>query len=112
MSSIVLTHPSSATSRLRLTRRGRAVLTGLVAVPLIAATVFAGLNGGGAMASRDAATTVFATVTIQPGESLWDVAQDAAPASDPRDVVRRIMDLNQLESAVVQPGQRLAMPAF
>ena len=112
MSTMVLTHASSSPARLRLTRRGRVVLTTVLAVPLIAGTVFAGLNGGGAIASRDAATVQFATVTIQPGESLWDVAERVAPTADPRDAVRRIMDLNRLQSAVVQPGQRLALPAF
>jgi tellurium resistance protein TerD len=49
-------------------------------------------------------------VTIQPGQSLWQLAVSLAPASDPRDVIAEIVSLNQLSTDSVQAGQRLALP--
>lgn len=96
--------------RLRLTRRGRVVVTTLVAVPLVAAAAFFGLSAQGALASGTTSTTHFHYVTIQPGQSLWQVAQTVAPSADPRDVITAIVSLNQLQSVDVTPGQRIAIP--
>jgi LysM repeat protein len=99
------------TARVHLTRRGRAVLTALAAIPLIVgATVFA-FNGGAAIASGEAVSASFSHVTVAAGESLWEIAETVAPAADPRDVVSAIIDLNQLPSSLVVPGQSLAIPA-
>jgi LysM repeat protein len=99
------------TARVHLTRRGRAVLTALAAIPLIVgATVFA-FNGGAAIASGEAVSASFSHVTVAAGESLWEIAETVAPAADPRDVVSAIIDLNQLPNSLVVPGQSLAIPA-
>ena len=106
-------------TRLHLTRRGRIVFTTLAAIPLAAVALALALNGGiaaaegahaGAAAVADV-TTVFDYVTIQSGQSLWQLAETIAPTSDPRDVIAEIVSLNQLPSENVQPGQRLALPA-
>ena len=49
-------------------------------------------------------------VTVQAGDSLWTLAQRIAPDHDPRDVVARIRELNELTSAHLQPGQQLVLP--
>lgn len=111
------TAPESArlvTTRLRLTRRGRAVLTSLVALPLAGAIAWSMLGASSAVAAPDDATTQgasFATVTVGPGETLWAIASEVAPAADPRDVVDAIKRLNALDSAMLMAGQRLAIPA-
>jgi len=97
--------------RLRITRRGRAVLTLLVAVPLAIAAAVTGIGALGAAAGTQGSAATFQYVTVEPGESLWQVAQEVAPAADPRDVVADILTLNNLSSGEVQPGQRLAIPA-
>jgi hypothetical protein len=98
--------------RLRLTRRGRAVFTTLAAVPLVAIAVFLGLGGGDAVAGSAATgTTSFTYVSIAPGQSLWQLAEQVAPQADPREVVADILALNGLRSADVQPGQKLAIPS-
>jgi len=102
--------PASRT-RLRLTRRGRAVLATLGALPLVAGAFVFGLNGGGAVASGESADVEFQYVTVRAGESLWSLAEELAPRSDPRDVVADIQSLNQLANAGLEPGQRLAIPA-
>lgn len=100
-------------TRLRLTVRGRRVLAALAALPAIVALTFAVLSGGAALASRDAGSPAgsFTTVTVAPGDSLWSIAEEVAPDRDPRDVVDAIIRLNTLESATVQAGQSLAIPA-
>jgi len=97
--------------RLRITRRGRAVLTLLVAVPLAIAAAVTGIGALGAAAGTQGSAATFSYVTVEPGESLWQVAQEVAPTADPRDVVADILTLNNLSSGEVQPGQRLAIPA-
>ena len=46
-------------TRLRITRRGRLVLTALVAAPLALGAGLVALNGGAAVASKDASGTTF-----------------------------------------------------
>src|SRR5689334_5842843 len=70
--------------RLRLTRRGRGVLLALAATPIVIAAFLFSLNGGGATASLDG-TTEFQYVTVDAGQTLWEVAEAVAPTSDPRD---------------------------
>jgi len=96
--------------RLRVTRRGRALLTLVVALPCAAAALGFAVNGGGAAATDNAVTVSFDHVTVQAGESLWQLAGQIAPSADPRDVVTDIVHLNRLSSAVVQPGQSIAIP--
>jgi hypothetical protein len=99
-----------ATPRLRLTRRGRAVFTGLAIVPLVIAGLVFGLGAGGAVATNDAATDSLTWVTVDAGQSLWDIAADVAPAEDPREFAAQVAAFNQLDSAVIQPGKELAIP--
>jgi hypothetical protein len=100
------------TPRLRLTARGRAVFTTLAAAPLVAIALFIGLGGGDAVADGAATggAATFTYVSIAPGQSLWQLAEQVAPNADPREVVADILALNQLRSADVQPGQELAIP--
>jgi hypothetical protein len=104
---------TTAKTHLRLTRRGRIVFTTLAAVPLVLGAIGVAVNGGMA-AAESAATTgavTFDYVTIEAGQSLWQLAETIAPAQDPRDVIIDIVNLNQLSSEAVQPGQRIALPA-
>lgn len=103
--------PLSRAPHLHLTTRGRAVLTGLAATPLVIGAVLFALNGGGASASLAGSDAAFQYVTVAAGESLWQVAEELAPAADPRDVIARLVQLNQLDSSDVYAGQQLAIPA-
>ena len=100
-----------AAPRLRLTQRGRGVLTFLAATPLVVAAFLFALNGGGATASLEGSTVPFEYVTVESGQSLWQLAEELAPQSDPRDVIAQLVQLNQLETADVYAGQELAIPA-
>jgi hypothetical protein len=107
---------ASPAPRLRLTSRGRFVFGTLVAIPLIAIALLVGPNVIGAQATGSQATgataeTSFEYVSIAPGQSLWQLAEQVAPQADPREVVADILTLNNLRSGDVQPGQKLAIPA-
>ncbi|MET1021877.1 MAG: LysM peptidoglycan-binding domain-containing protein [Arthrobacter sp.] len=100
---------------LRLTRRGRFVLIGVPLI-LLAALVLSlsGFLTAPAKAAESAAElslTPTVTVTVQPGESLWAIAEAVVPERDPRDVVTDIMQLNNLEAGRVVPGQALFIPS-
>ncbi len=102
---------AAPTARLRLTRRGRVVLSALASLPLLAALVaFAAFGASTAVATGSQSSTQFEYVTVQGGQDLWSIAETVAPSADPRDVIAEIVTLNQLQSSTVQPGQRLALP--
>ena len=100
---------------LRLTRRGRFVFIGVPLILLAALLLsFSGFLNAPAKAAESAAglsLTPAVTVTVQPGESLWAIAEAVAPERDPRDVVTDIIQLNNLEAARVVPGQALFLPS-
>ena len=100
----------STAPRLRLTRRGRRLITTLVAVPLVVGALFTILNGGSATATASGSTAPLEYVSVEYGQSLWQLAESIAPEADPRDVVSDILTFNQLESSVLTPGQQLAVP--
>jgi LysM repeat protein len=97
--------------RLRITRRGYAVLTFLVALPLVIVAFVLVTNGGGAAATATASHASFGYVTVQAGDTLWQLAGQIAPSADPRDVISDIVHLNQLSTSDVHPGQHLAIPS-
>ena len=102
---------STSGSHLRITRRGKIVITTLLAVPaalLIGSFAFSAAPAEATLAST---TSDFSYVTVQDGESLWAVAERVAPQADPRDVIADIERLNGVESSAVAPGQSLAIPA-
>lgn len=100
---------------LRLTRRGRFVFIGVPLILLAALVLsFSGFLNAPAKAADSAAElslTPTVSVTVQPGESLWAIAEAVAPERDPRDVVADIIQLNNLEAARVVPGQALFVPS-
>lgn len=98
-------------SHLRITSRGRAVLLTLVAGPLVLVAIALGMNAGGATATSQVPTQQLQTVIVLPGESLWSVAEHVAPNVDPREFISDIVRLNGLDSAAVQAGQQLEIPA-
>jgi hypothetical protein len=89
--------------------RWRAVVGGLlVAVLAAVAVVSLGLLADAARSARVPSAT--ALVRVEVGESLWQVARRAAPSADPEVVAARIVELNDLGSPSVRPGQVLLSP--
>ncbi|MHB8507744.1 MAG: LysM peptidoglycan-binding domain-containing protein [Candidatus Dormibacteria bacterium] len=50
-------------------------------------------------------------ITVQPGETLFSIAQDRYPEDDPRSRVADIVKLNHLGDQVLHPGETLLVPA-
>jgi LysM repeat protein len=97
--------------RLRITQRGRSLLMAVAVAPLVIGVLLFAVNGGEATASLNGSGLEFQYVTVTSGETLWQLAVELAPTSDPREVIDEIVKLNQLESSDVFAGQELAVPA-
>ena len=96
-------------TRLRLTRRGRIVFTTLAAIPVVIAAMVFALNGGGAIATSDAGQPL-EQIVVLPGETLWQLAEDFAPNTDPRDFIAEVQSLNAIGGGL-QAGQVIDIPA-
>lgn len=93
---------------IRLTRRGRVALATLAAGALSIMVVLSGqITADAGSQTAGPATSV---VVVQSGDSLWSIAQEVAPAADPRETIARIRDLNGMRSATVIPGQSVVVP--
>lgn len=100
-------HPPRRT--VRLTRRGRVAV---VLAVLIAALGGLALRGEPAVSTGVAHHLRTATVVVTPGETVWEIARQVAPGSDPRIVVAEIEQLNSLPDAgSIRVGQPLFVPA-
>lgn len=106
MTAMTMNQPGS--QPLRLTRRGRAVV--------VLATLGTLLVGGFTLghtpsqASGHVHRVAPRTITVQPGETLWTVAERIAPRVDPRLVVAQIQQLNHLHSPQLLAGMQLVVP--
>jgi hypothetical protein len=103
-----MTSPA-VSSPVRLTRRGRIVLTLVMMVGLVLAGFTLGRGSSQAAGHNH---QVRHTVTVQAGDTLWSLAERVAPHADTRDVVAEIQSLNQIPGAVVVPGERLVVPTL
>jgi LysM domain-containing protein len=97
---------------LRLTRRGRLVLRGLIALVMLGLMTGAALTMAHRADAADgpARPVVVAHHVVLPGETLWGIATSVAPKADPRDTVARLVEFNALRSSDVHAGQTLAVP--
>jgi hypothetical protein len=109
---VAINHPASirlATSSRWETpsvyRRRRAAVAGLLLVALALASLALQLLGGSDGGHAAAHPVARVSVVVAPGDSVWSIASDLAPTSDPRPVVDAIVAANGGSSLV--PGQRL-----
>jgi hypothetical protein len=92
----------------RLTRRGRLLVSLLLLAVAVTAAVLLG-GGAPALAGTDR-PVAHERVTVLPGQTLWQIAEQVAPGSDPRETVQRILDLNGLQTSQVEAGTALLLP--
>lgn len=102
----------AARTPVRLTRRGRMVLTaaavltiGAVSMVVAGAAQATGHSGAPAGPGRGVVK-----VQVRPGDSLWSLAEAYDPNADTRLVIQDILQLNSLPGDQVQPGQVLWVP--
>lgn len=96
---------------LRLTRRGRLVAFSASVAALGAIVIGAG-QVAGASGSEASNSPVPQVVVVQAGETLWGIAREVAPGSDPRGIVRQIRQMNDLGTTPVVPGQSIVVPVL
>ena len=103
----VVSPTAPASAHLRLTRRGRMVVTVLALGLALAA---------GSVAQRAAAGTPDRAMevtahTVAAGETLWRIAAGITePGEDVREAVDQLMELNGLADSALQVGQQLVVP--
>ena len=68
---------------------------------------FSSMTGSVAGDSPSASLTF---ITVQQGDSMWDLAAEYAPNDDPRDWIAEAVILNALETVDLTPGQQIALP--
>ena len=94
--------------RTKLTVRGKIVVACFVAAVSWGAFSLAYDNSA---ESAEGATEVV-NYTVRPGDTLWSYAQSITPAGgDVSESVDELMDLNNLDSASLTPGQTIVVPA-
>ena len=96
---------------LRLTRRGRRAVLGLVVAGGLGLAALAGpVVFGGQPADGGLALAGESSVVVAPGDTLWSIAGTIAPDADPRGVVDALRSLNDLDGVALVPGQVLQVP--
>jgi hypothetical protein len=55
-------------------------------------------------------STAFNYISVMPGDSLWQLAETHAKGENQQDWVAEIISLNNLQSAELVAGDRLALP--
>lgn len=103
-------HATAAPS-LRLTRRGRLVvfLGGLA----LALSAFLAWGPSVVATSEQGEPTPVRVVTVQPGDTLWEIAARANPGGNVGDTVDEIAELNALSSTGdLDVGQHLSVPRY
>ena len=96
---------------LRLTVRGRryavaAILSLLLAVLVPAVTDIAGATNESAKAAP-----IAELITVQPGDTLWAIANQVSPDRDPREVVWEIRQLNNFSNGLIA-GEQIRVPIY
>lgn len=94
-----------AMDRTRVRRRRLGAVVALVATVALGAPAAASAFGRPDPASGPP------RYVVRAGDTLWDVATRTAPHDDPREVVARLVEDNDLGGAAIAPGQVLVLSA-
>jgi hypothetical protein len=108
-------HTARTAAPVRLTRRGRIVVSTLVVtVVSMAVLLVLLLASGGAQATNHGrpggAYQGMRQVVVQPGQTLWSIAAAAEPSADPRSVIQEIVSVNDLNGTNIAVGTELWVP--
>ena len=110
---VLVVLPPVTRSGARMYRRRRLAVLG-AALSLLVLPVLVMAASGSSTTTTPASAPVAPAVApaasvyvVQPGDTLWSIAHQVEPQTDPRDVVDRLVELNG--SGALQPGQRLRL---
>ena len=104
--------PDAARTPVRLTRRGRLVLTatGVLAIGAVSMVLAAAAQATGHSGVPAGPGKAVTKVLVRPGDSLWSLAETYDPNADTRLIVHDIQQLNSMTTDQVQPGRILWVP--
>lgn len=108
---------SITSGSITLTRRGRLMLLGLPVMLAAAAALAVLLMASAALFNNAQASTAegpgveAAQVAVNPGDTLWSLASQAPSEDDVREVMAQIVEINNLDSSQLEPGEVLYVPA-
>ena len=98
--------------KIRLSRKARLARTGiLLALVITAANQLPALVAGASASDAKVSTGSVTYVTVRSGDTLWSLAQRYAPNTDPREWIDQVDTINNLGTAGVFAGERLAVPS-
>jgi hypothetical protein len=90
-------------------RRRRALLAGTAALLIVLALPLSGTGGHShATGSALAGNVGPVAYTVQPGDTLWTIAERVDPSADPRPLVAKLAA--QTGSDTVVPGEHITLP--
>jgi LysM repeat protein len=81
-----------------------------VVVAIATTSIFGFVNTAAANSQTSSSAAKFEYVTVSAGQTLWDLAEQIAPNTDPQDWMQDVVNLNGLTSTDLKPGQRIAIP--
>ena len=81
-----------------------------VVVAIATTSIFGFVNTAAANSQTSSSAAKFEYVTVSAGQTLWDLAEQISPNTDPQDWMQDVVNLNGLTSTDLKPGQRLALP--
>ena len=103
----------SVAMRTSVRRLRRSAVLAVGATALLAGPVARALAPApDAAGSADLRTVGVQRYVVAPGDTLWGIARQVAPDSDPRLVVDAIARRNDLNAGELLPGQPLTIPAL
>ena len=117
MTAALIPHPAAIAAPAPVARQGAPMSPEVyrrrrLAVVAIVVGLVLGLASFGRQADATSTSEANAAqavlVVVQPGDTLWDIAQSLAPEADPRPLVSALRDI--AGGAAIQPGQLLTIP--
>jgi LysM repeat protein len=96
--------------RVRFTRRGRMMVTGVSALLIGALSVGLATGAQATRARTGPAGRYVVKVEVLPGQTLWSLAETYDPGADARLIVQEIQQLNAMSGDRLQPGEVLWVP--
>ncbi|MGQ4549823.1 LysM peptidoglycan-binding domain-containing protein [Dermabacteraceae bacterium P13077] len=94
---------------LRITRRGRMVLSSLVAIASLLLALFVVLAWG--VGAAEASVEREAKVVVQEGQTLWGIATSHYPDLAPEQAIWKVRSVNDLRSDQLVAGTTLVLPS-
>lgn len=61
---------------------------------------------------NSAQDSAYRTVVVEDGDTLWSIAKDCFPDSDPRDGIEKIRNFNSMDNYTIYAGMTLLVPAY